>query len=65
MLLALTIISTVAAVSSALSALGLLPQRRRADPQIVVILVTSTEHQVRQALGGSAQESDPKLESAA
>lgn len=39
MLLALTIISTIAAVSSALSALGLLPQRRRAGPQTVVIVV--------------------------
>jgi hypothetical protein len=39
-LLTLTIISTVAAVSSALSALGLLPQRGRAEPQTVVIVVT-------------------------
>jgi hypothetical protein len=38
-LLALTIISTVAAVSGALSALGLLPERRP-RPQIVVIVVT-------------------------
>ena len=43
MLLALTIISTVAGVSGALSALGLLPQRRRAQPQTVVIVVTSIE----------------------
>jgi hypothetical protein len=43
-LLALAIISTVAAVSAALSALGLLPQwRRAADPQTVVIVVTSIE----------------------
>jgi hypothetical protein len=64
-LLALTIISTGAAVSGALSALGLLPQRRRDQPPTVVIVVTSIEGTVRQAVGGSPQESDPKLESAA
>ena len=39
LLLALTIISTVAAVSGALSALGLLPQRRQAQPQAPGIVV--------------------------
>jgi hypothetical protein len=44
LLLALAIISTVAAVSAALSALGLLPQRQRAaGPQTVVIVVTRIE----------------------
>ena len=43
MLLALTIISTVAAVSCALSALGLLPQRGRAQPHVVVIVVNDIE----------------------
>jgi hypothetical protein len=38
-LLALTIISAVAAVSSALSALGLLPQRGRPQPPTIVIVV--------------------------
>jgi len=42
-LLALTIISTVAAVSCALSALGLLPQRGRAQPHVVVIVVNDIE----------------------
>lgn len=42
MLLALTIISTVAAVSAALSALGLLPQRR-AKPETAVIVITRIE----------------------
>jgi hypothetical protein len=42
LLLALTIISTVAAVSGALSALGLLPQRR-AEPETVVIVITRIE----------------------
>jgi hypothetical protein len=49
-LLALTIISTVAAVSSALSALGLRPGRRRPQPPTVVIVVNdikvlTTDHQ--------------------
>jgi hypothetical protein len=62
-LLTLTIISTVAAVSSALSAL--IPQRRRAGPQTVVIVVTGLaaltiaerEHD-RLSEGGIALESD-------
>jgi hypothetical protein len=43
LLLALTIVSTVAGVSAALSALGLLPQRRRQEPRPVVIIVVSFE----------------------
>jgi hypothetical protein len=64
-LLALTIISTVAAVSGALSALGLLPQRRQDRPPTVVIVVTSIEDPAREPWVDHLSESDPKLESAA
>jgi hypothetical protein len=45
LLLALTIASTVAAVVSALSGLGLLPQRHRPQPQpqYVLVLIDSIE----------------------
>jgi hypothetical protein len=50
LLLALTIISSVAAVSAALSALGLLPQRRT-EPETVVIVITRIEtHEILEIL---------------
>jgi len=64
-LLALTIISAAAAVISALDSLGLLPQRRRAQPQTVVIVVTSIEALVIEPQPTAPNESDPELESAA
>src|SRR5690348_4443152 len=64
-LLALTIISTVAAVSGALSALGLLPQHRRANPQTVVIVVTSIADLAAEPGVDDLSKSDPELESAA
>lgn len=64
-LLALTIISTVAGVSGALSALGLLPQRRRPQPQTVVIVVTSIEAPAVEPQTDRPGESDPELGSVA
>jgi hypothetical protein len=64
-LLALTIISAVAAISSALTALGLLPERRRADPHTVVIVVPSIEDLAAEPGVDHLSGSDPKLEDAA
>ena len=61
-LLALTIISTVAAVSGALSALGLLPQRRRPQPQTVVIVRTSIEVLADEPQPDPPREGDPGKE---
>jgi hypothetical protein len=63
-LLALAIISTVAAVSSALSALGLLPQRRPTEPTVVII-VTSIEAEAVEVRADRPSESGPELESVA
>ena len=65
MLLALTIISTVAGVIGALSTLGLLPQRRRAKPPTVVIVVTSVEALVTEPQPDCLSHPDPELESVA
>jgi len=64
-LLALTIISTVAAVISVLSGLGLLPQRRRPEPQTVVIVVTSIEVASVEPRTMYRSKSGPELESVA
>jgi hypothetical protein len=64
-LLALAIISTVTGVVSALSGLGLLPQRRRPPPQTVVIVVTSIETPALKPQTNRPNDGGPELESVA
>jgi hypothetical protein len=65
-LLALTIISTVAGVICAVcAAIALLQQRRQVQPQTVVIIVERIETPDVEPQANGTSKSDPSLESAA
>lgn len=61
----LAIISTMAGVIGALSAaISVLQQRRQAQPQTVVIIVTDVEALAAEPQAERRSESDPQLDSA-